>query len=332
MNISLLGTGSWGTALAIQLARREHQVTLWGHRTDAVAAIDQQRENVRYLPGVKLSNNIRLESSLTTTVKGCDALLIATPSHAFREILQQIKTDIDSSTTLIWASKGVEPTSHKLLHQAVEEELGKDHPKAIISGPTFAREVAEGLPTAVTIAADSIDIAHSVAEIFHSKNFRCYTSTDIIGVEIGGATKNVLAIAAGIADGLGFGANTRAALITRGLHELIRLGVALGGKQETFMGMGGLGDLILTCTDNQSRNRRLGLAIGGGENIERAISSINQVVEGAQAARDIVELAKANSIEIPISEQVSLVIHNNKEPQRAVQDLLQRGIKHEMEF
>ncbi|MBT4574244.1 MAG: NAD(P)-dependent glycerol-3-phosphate dehydrogenase [Thiotrichales bacterium] len=332
MNISLLGTGSWGTALAIQLARREHQVTLWGHRTDAVTAIDEQRENVRYLPGVKLSNNIRLESSLTTTVKGCDALLIATPSHAFREILQQIKTDIDSSTTLIWASKGVEPTSHKLLHQAVEEELGKDHPKAIISGPTFAREVAEGLPTAVTIAADSIDIAHSVAEIFHSKNFRCYTSTDIIGVEIGGATKNVLAIAAGIADGLGFGANTRAALITRGLHELIRLGVALGGKQETFMGMGGLGDLILTCTDNQSRNRRLGLAIGGGENIERAISSINQVVEGAQAARDIVELAKANSIEIPISEQVSLVIHNNKEPQRAVQDLLQRGIKHEMEF
>ncbi|MBT3347511.1 MAG: NAD(P)-dependent glycerol-3-phosphate dehydrogenase [Thiotrichales bacterium] len=332
MNISLLGTGSWGTALAIQLARREHQVTLWGHRTDAVAAIDQQRENVRYLPGIKLSDNIQLESSLTTTVKGCDALLIATPSHAFREILQQIKTDIDSSTTLIWASKGVEPTSHKLLHQAVEEELGKDHPKAIISGPTFAREVAEGLPTAVTIAADSIDIAHSVAEIFHSKNFRCYTSTDIIGVEIGGATKNVLAIAAGIADGLGFGANTRAALITRGLHELIRLGVALGGKQETFMGMGGLGDLILTCTDNQSRNRRLGLAIGGGENIERAISSINQVVEGAQAARDIVELAKANSIEIPISEQVSLVIHNNKEPQRAVQDLLQRGIKHEMEF
>jgi len=332
MNISLLGTGSWGTALAIQLARREHQVTLWGHRTDAVTAIDEQRENVRYLPGVKLSNNIRLESSLTTTVKGCDALLIATPSHAFREILQQIRTDIDSSTTLIWASKGVEPTSHKLLHQAVEEELGKDHPKAIISGPTFAREVAEGLPTAVTIAADSIDIAHSVAEIFHSKNFRCYTSTDIIGVEIGGATKNVLAIAAGIADGLGFGANTRAALITRGLHELIRLGVALGGKQETFMGMGGLGDLILTCTDNQSRNRRLGLAIGGGENIERAISSINQVVEGAQAARDIVELAKANSIEIPISEQVSLVIHNNKEPQRAVQDLLQRGIKHEMEF
>ncbi|MBT6617253.1 MAG: NAD(P)-dependent glycerol-3-phosphate dehydrogenase, partial [Thiotrichales bacterium] len=316
----------------IQLARREHQVTLWGHRTDAVAAIDQQRENVRYLPGIKLSDNIQLESSLTTTVKGCDALLIATPSHAFREILQQIRTDIDSSTTLIWASKGVEPTSHKLLHQAVEEELGKDHPKAIISGPTFAREVAEGLPTAVTIAADSIDIAHSVAEIFHSKNFRCYTSTDIIGVEIGGATKNVLAIAAGIADGLGFGANTRAALITRGLHELIRLGVALGGKQETFMGMGGLGDLILTCTDNQSRNRRLGLAIGGGENIERAISSINQVVEGAQAARDIVELAKANSIEIPISEQVSLVIHNNKEPQRAVQDLLQRGIKHEMEF
>jgi glycerol-3-phosphate dehydrogenase (NAD(P)+) len=332
MNISLLGTGSWGTALAIQLARREHQVTLWGHRTDAVAAIDQQRENVRYLPGIKLSDNIQLESSLTTTVKGCDALLIATPSHAFREILQQIRTDIDSSTTLIWASKGVEPTSHKLLHQAVEEELGKDHPKAIISGPTFAREVAEGLPTAVTIAADSIDIAHSVAEIFHSKNFRCYTSTDIIGVEIGGATKNVLAIAAGIADGLGFGANTRAALITRGLHELIRLGVALGGKQETFMGMGGLGDLILTCTDNQSRNRRLGLAIVGGENIERAISSINQVVEGAQAARDIVELAKANSIEIPISEQVSLVIHNNKEPQRAVQDLLQRGIKHEMEF
>ena len=256
-------------------------------------------------------------------------VLIAVPSQPFRSTLQSIQPFLSQETTITWATKGVEKGSLKPLHQVIEEELGENHPKALLSGPTFAREVAKGLPTAVTIAAESSKTAQSVASLFHSETFRCYTSSDIQGVEIGGATKNILAIAAGIADGLGFGANTRAALMTRGLHELMKLGTALGGQQETFMGLSGLGDLILTCTDDQSRNRRMGLAMGSGATVESAQHSIGQVVEGVDAARDVYQLAQQMGIEMPITEQVMEVLHKQKDPQEAVRNLLQRNRKSE---
>ncbi len=327
--VAVLGAGSWGTALAIQLSRNGHNVLLWGHRPEHLQEIAQQRVNERYLPDVELPDNLITETDLQRAVVECEMVLVVVPSGAFRAMLQQLKPHIQAECTLAWATKGVEQSSHKLLHQVVEEELGTTHPKALLSGPTFAKEVAKGLPTAITIASDQSDTAHRVADLFHSETFRCYTSTDLQGVEIGGTTKNILAIAAGIADGLGFGANTRAALMTRGLHEQMKLGIRLGGQQETFMGLSGLGDLVLTCTDDQSRNRRMGLAIGSGSSIEQALEEIGQVVEGIEAARDVSEMAHELGIEMPITEQVALVLHQNKSPRDAVRDLLQRDRKSE---
>ncbi len=324
--VTVLGAGSWGTALSIQLARKGHQVTLWGHRPDHVARIAHERENRRYLPGTPIPDNLATESGLNAATADRDVVVVAVPSHAFRTTLIQLRPAISERTVIVWATKGVERHSHKLLHQVIEEELGAERTKALISGPTFAKEVAAGLPTAVTIASDRLEDARPVAELFHSETFRCYTSSDIPGVEVGGATKNVLAIAAGIADGLGFGANSRAALITRGLHELVRLGLTLGGEPETFMGLGGLGDLVLTCTDDQSRNRRLGLAIGRGETVESAIAEIGQVVEGVEAAREIHQMAMERGVEMPITEQVAEVLHHGKDPHAAVHDLLQRDL------
>lgn len=327
--IAVLGAGSWGTALAIQLGRNGHQVKLWGHRPDHLAEIQQQRENIRYLPGAALPDSLTTEANLQQALSGAMMVLVAVPSSAFRTMLQQLKPFLDDHALLSWATKGVEQESHKLLHQVVEEELGVEHPKAMLSGPSFAREVAQGLPTAITVASDSETAAHTVAELFHSETFRCYTSADLPGVEIGGTTKNILAIAAGIADGLGFGANTRAALMTRGLHEQMKLGIRMGGQQETFMGLSGLGDLVLTSTDDQSRNRRMGLAIGSGASIEQAQDAIGQVVEGLDAARDVNQMAHNLGIEMPITEQVALVLHHGKSPKEAVRDLLRRDRKSE---
>ena len=325
----MLGAGSWGTALAIQLARNGHKVSLWGHRPAHITEIESLRENRQYLPGFLLPESLRTDTDIHSTVEGAEKILLAVPSAVFRNLLQQIKAVIEDDSTLIWATKGVEQVSHKLLHQVVEEELGETHPKALLSGPTFALEVAKGLPTAVTVASNDHQQAHAVAELFHSDIFRCYTSNDLAGVEVGGTTKNILAIAAGIADGLGFGANTRAALMTRGLHEQMKLGIRLNGRQETFMGLSGLGDLVLTCTDNQSRNRRLGLAIGRGHPLQKALDDIGQVVEGVEAARDVSEMADQLGIEMPITEQVAQVLHRGKSPSEAVNTLLQRNRKPE---
>ncbi len=327
--IAVVGAGSWGTALAIQLARNGHQVKLWGHLPDHLAEIERARENRRYLPGAPLPDSLTTEANLQHALAEAVMVLVVVPSSVFRSVLQQLKPYLCDSTLLAWATKGVEKGSHKLLHQVVEEELGAAHPKALLSGPTFAREVAQGLPTAITIASERREVAHAVAELFHSETFRCYTSSDLPGVQIGGTTKNILAIAAGIADGLGFGANTRAALMTRGLHEQMRLGIRLGGEQETFMGLSGLGDLVLTCTDNQSRNRRMGLAVGSGQSIEEALEAIGQVVEGLDAARDVSQMARDLGIEMPITEQVAQVLHQQKSPHEAVRDLLQRERKAE---
>ena len=327
--IAVLGAGSWGTALAIQLARNGNDTLLWGHDPQQIATMRAENENRRFLPGIALPAALQLHDDLTC-IDAVQDLLIVVPSHAFRATLQAITPHLNNSTRISWATKGLEPGSHKLLHQMVAEELG-ECPMAVISGPTFAREVAEGLPTAVTVAANDEYFAMDLARRLHGSNFRAYTSDDITGVEIGGAVKNVLAIAAGIADGLGYGANTRSALITRGLAEMMRLGVSLGGKQETFMGLAGLGDLVLTCTDNQSRNRRFGLALGQGKTAQQALVEIDQVVEGIQTANEVHMLARKFDVDMPITEHVYRVLHDGMSAKDAVTSLLNRDLKPEME-
>ncbi|MEI2743613.1 MAG: NAD(P)H-dependent glycerol-3-phosphate dehydrogenase [Candidatus Competibacter sp.] len=327
--VAVLGLGSWGTALGLLLARNGHAVHLWGHDPKEVALLDQDRQNRRYLPDIPFPPALSAGSSLDRAVDGAKLVLAAVPSHAYGATLLKLRPLLPTRVGFAWATKGLEHESGRFLHQVTEEILGAERSAAVISGPSFAREVALGLPTAVTVAAREMACARRVAALLHGSNLRAYTSTDVIGVELGGAVKNVLAIAAGIADGLGFGANARAALITRGLAEMVRLGLAVGGRRETFMGLAGIGDLVLTCTDDQSRNRRFGLAIGRGETAQAAFAAIGQVVEGAATAREIVRLAELHRVEMPIAEQVDRVLHQGKNPRQAVESLLARDPKPE---
>ncbi len=327
--IAVLGAGSWGTALAIQAARNGHTVRLWGRDPAQMAAMAGARCNLRYIPDVPFPDGLSAMGDLEETVEGADAVLVAVPSYGFRATLEQIAPAIGPKTPVFWASKGLEPGTRKLLHEVAAESVGA-RPLGVVSGPTFAAEVAKGLPTAVTVASDDPLAAADFAACLHCNTFRTYTSGDVIGVELGGATKNVLAIAAGIADGLGFGANTRAALITRGLAELMRLGVRVGGQPETFMGLAGLGDLVLTCTDDQSRNRRLGLALGRGQPVAGAMAAIGQAVEGVKTAPEILALAQTYDIDMPITEQVCRVLTGEVAPQAAVEALLSREPKAEV--
>ena len=328
--IAVIGAGSWGTALAIQLARNGHRVNLWGHEAAHILELEKDQKNAAYLPGIEFPPGIHPQSSLSRTVRGVKHILIVIPSKAYRNFLTQLKPFIGDDTRLFWASKGFEIETGKFLHELVQEELGLQH-YGVISGPTFATEVAKNLPAAVTCAGNMEQSTQEFAELFHGGHFRCYTSSDVIGVEIGGALKNVLAIAVGAADGLGFGANTRAALITRGLSEVMRFGAHMGARNETLMGLSGLGDLILTCTDNQSRNRRFGLAIGEGQSIQQAIDSIGQTVEGYRATRAVFMMAEKNGLSMPIMEQVYRVLYEDKSPITAVKDLESRALKPEIE-
>lgn len=327
--IAILGAGSWGTALALLAARNGCQTLLWGHNPDHVAALAHDRQNRRYLPGHTFPERLRVTASLAEVAAFSDLILVSVPSHAFKTTLTQLKPHFAHTPKIAWASKGFNPDDGCLLHQIVAEVFSPQTLAAILSGPTFAGEVAANLPTAITIASSQPQFAKELAGILHGGLFRTYTSADVIGVEVGGAVKNVLAIAAGIADGLGFGANTRAALITRGLNETIRLGIQLGGKQETFMGLAGLGDLILTCTDNQSRNRRFGLALGLGKDRAAAVAEIGQEIEGVAAAKETYLLAQKYGIEMPITEQTYKVLYEGLSPRIAVQNLLAREQKAE---
>ena len=329
-SVAVLGAGSWGTALALVLARNGHETTLWGHRTGHVEQMVQHRCNQRYLPGIVFPDVLTVSSSISEALSKSTSIVIAVPSHAFREVVQAIAAAECSARHCIWASKGFESGSGKLLHTVFLEEVGEDKPYGVISGPTFAAEVAAELPTAVTIAASSTSAANFFAQLFHNENFRVYTNSDVAGVEVGGALKNVFAIAAGISDGLGFGANARAALVTRGIAEMARFGVTMGGVQETFMGLSGVGDLLMTCTDDQSRNRRFGLALGRGETIDAAMASIDQVVEGYQATLEAHRCADDNDIEMPIVEQVYQVLYSDRKPADAVHQLLGREQKSEV--
>ena len=327
--IAILGAGSWGTALALLAARNGCQALLWGHNPGHMRALAQDRQNVRYLPEQPFPINLAVTSDLAEVAAFSNVILVCVPSRAFKNTLIKLKPYLSDEVKIAWASKGFNPDDGSLLHEIVAEIFSPQTPAAILSGPTFAREVAANLPTAITIASTQPDFAKQLAGFLHGGLFRTYTSSDVIGVEVGGAVKNVLAIAAGIADGLGFGANTRAALITRGLNEIIRLGVELGGKQETFMGLAGLGDLILTCTDNQSRNRRFGLALGLGKDRAAAIQEIGQEIEGVAAAKEAFLLAKKYAIEMPIIEQTYKVLYEGLPPRTAVQNLLAREQKAE---
>lgn len=305
---------------------------LWGHNANHIEALRQDRQNKRYLPEQFFLENLSVTSDLPEAGAFSDLILVCVPSHAFKDTLTKLKPYLSQNAKIAWATKGFNPANGELLHEIVSGLFSKQTPSAILSGPTFAREVAANLPTAVTIASYQPEFANELATILHSGRFRTYTSSDIIGVEVGGAVKNVLAIAAGIADGLGFGANTRAALITRGLSEIIRLGVELGGQQETFMGLSGLGDLILTCTDNQSRNRRFGLALGQGKNKADALNEIQQEIEGISAAKETWLLANKYSIEMPITEQTYRVLYEDLAPLAAVKNLLARDQKSEYQW
>ena len=327
--IAVLGGGSWGTALAVLLATNGQDTRLWARDAAQAAEMASSRCNSRYLPDVTLPPQLQIHSDLGRVMQAAGDVLVVVPTQGFRAVLRQIAPLLSAEARVAWACKGLEPDSCKLLHEVAEEVLGAQRHTAVISGPTFAREVALGLPTAVTIASATPAYAVALAGRVGSSHFRAYTSEDMTGVELGGAVKNVMAIAAGIADGLGFGANTRAALVTRGLAEMMRMGVVLGGQRETFMGLAGLGDLVLTCTDDQSRNRRVGLALARGQTLDEACASVRQVAEGVKAAREVQTLAGKHGVEMPITEQVCHVLYDGLDPHAAVQALLQREQKAE---
>jgi glycerol-3-phosphate dehydrogenase (NAD(P)+) len=315
--------------MAILIARNGHQTCLWGRSSEHIADLKANRCNARYLPGIELPENLQFSSALEECVQKQDIVLVVVPSHAFRATLKQIQPRLNQQTRIAWATKGLDPKTGQLLHETANEIFSGQRAIAIISGPTFATEVARNLPTAITIASPDGRFATELSEILHNQRFRVYTNDDIIGVQLGGAVKNVLAIATGAADGLGFGANSRAAIMTRGLEELMRLGTVIGARQETLMGLAGLGDIVLTCTDNQSRNRRLGIGLGQGKALQEILTEIGQEVEGISAAREIHQLAARHGIEMPISEQVYQVLYANVSPTTAVQNLLVRVQKKE---
>ena len=328
-SICVLGAGSWGTALAILLARNGLKTILWGHNPKHTADLIKHRCNQRYLPETAFPDQLSIRVDLGDAVQQQHTILIAVPSHAFRSILEAIKPYLQTNSRIAWATKGLDAQNLCLLDQVVLETLPNNPSMAILSGPTFATELVASLPTAITVASPDHQFASELAEMLHNPYFRAYTSDDITGVQIGGAVKNVLAIATGVADGLGFGANTRAALVTRGLAEMMRLGLALGGKQETFTGLAGMGDLVLTCTDDQSRNRRLGLSIGKGIDPQTALEAIGQAVEGISTAQYIHQIARQYSVDMPITEQVYNILYQQLSPKTAVNNLLKRRLKAE---
>ncbi|EER47257.1 NAD(P)H-dependent glycerol-3-phosphate dehydrogenase [Actinobacillus minor NM305] len=328
--VTILGAGSYGTALAIALSRNGHKTYLWGHQAEAMQVLAQDRENKAFLPNIPFPEALEIESDLAQALSKANDLLIVVPSHVFADVLKTMKPFIRPEHRIMWATKGLERDTGRLLQEVALQILGENHPLAVLSGPTFAKELAEGLPTAISLASNDPQFADEMQQRIHcSKAFRVYLNTDMIGVQLGGAIKNVIAIGAGISDGMGFGANARTALITRGLAEISRLGLSLGADPKTFMGMAGLGDLVLTCTDNQSRNRRFGLALGQGRKAEEAIAEIGQVVEGFYNTKEAYLLAQKQGVEMPIVEQIYQMLFEGKSATEVTKELLGRERKGE---
>lgn len=329
--ITVLGAGSYGTALAICLARNGHSITLWGRNSAEVALMQQTRSNAKYLPDILLPPSLQLTNDLMAAVAASQDILVVVPSHAFADTLRALKPLLSSHARVAWATKGLEPETGRLLQDVARDILGDAISLAVLSGPTFAKEMAAGLPTAISLSSTDPSFIKHLSDLLHcTRTFRVYTNSDFIGVQLGGAVKNVIAIGAGMADGVGFGANARTALITRGLAEMSRLGAALGAHRDTFMGMAGLGDLVLTCTDNQSRNRRFGLLLGQGHNVDDAMHQIGQVVEGFRNAKEVFNLAQRVGVEMPITEQIYQVLYQGKNVRLAAADLLGRERKDEV--
>lgn len=327
--VAVLGAGSWGSALAMQLLRSGSGAVLWGRNSEHVNAMKAAGRNQRFLPDVPFPPGLELQASLEQAVRSADEVLVAVPSGAFVDIVRQISPWLDQGQGLSWACKGLEPGSGNFLHHAARQYIGQDRPMAVVTGPSFATEVAANLPTAVTVAGPDQDYCTRIAQALHGGNFRAYTSDDIVGAELGGAVKNVLAVATGISDGMGLGNNARAALITRGLAEMMRLGRILGAREQTLTGLAGMGDLVLTSTGDLSRNRRLGLALGAGKTVEEAVTAIGQVVEGVSTSEEVWRLAQRHQVEMPISEQINGIIHHGQDPYRSVRELLAREQKSE---
>lgn len=327
--VAVLGAGSWGTALAALIARHGHSTVLWGRDPVVAAAIDGHHENPRYLPGIALPEALRATTVLPEALADAGLVLVVVPSHAFAETLRALAPLRPAGAGVAWATKGFEPGSGRFLHEVAGEVLGGGVPLAVVTGPSFAKEVAEGLPTALTVHSDDAGFCQQVADALHGPAFRAYTGNDMRGAELGGAMKNVLAVATGVADGMGLGLNARAGLITRGLNEMLRLNIALGGRPETLMGLAGLGDLVLTCTGDLSRNRRLGLALGRGASIADAVRQIGQVVESLQTADEVMRLANTHGIELPIAEGVRDVLHGTVTPAEGLARLMARERKAE---
>jgi glycerol-3-phosphate dehydrogenase (NAD(P)+) len=328
--ITVLGAGSYGTALAICFARNGHQTILWGRGAKQCALMKSERQNKKYLNDCPFPDTLVVEEDLKRAVSASDNLLVVVPSHAFADMLKQVKPMLSDNAKIAWATKGLDPETGDLLQDVAVNVVGSNISLAVLSGPTFAKEMALGLPTAISLSSEDDKFVAELSDLLHcEKLFRVYSNKDFIGVQLGGAVKNVIAIAAGISDGIGFGANARIALITRGLAEMTRLGLALNAEPSTFMGMAGLGDLVLTCTDNQSRNRRFGLALGQGSEVEQAILSIGQVVEGYRNAKEVHTLAQRHNVEMPIVEQVYNVLYSGKDAKIAAADLLSRDRKFE---
>ncbi|OSN11463.1 glycerol-3-phosphate dehydrogenase [Lonsdalea iberica] len=329
-SMTVIGAGSYGTALAITLARNGHNVVLWGHDPVHVQALQDARCNQAFLPDVPFPDTLRPESDLARAVAASPNILVVVPSHVFGDVLRQIKPYLRADARIVWATKGLEAETGRLLQDVAREALGDAIPLAVLSGPTFAKELAAGLPTAIALASTDSQFADDLQELLHcGKSFRVYRNPDFIGVQLGGAVKNVIAIGAGMSDGMGFGANARTALITRGLTEMTRLGVALGADPSTFMGMAGLGDLVLTCTDDQSRNRRFGMMLGQGMRVDAARDQIGQVVEGYRNTKEVMALSKRLNVEMPITEQLWQVLYCGKDAREAALSLLGRSRKDE---
>lgn len=330
ITMTVLGAGSYGTSLAISLARNGAHVILWGHEPEHMAQLEMDRANEAFLPDVPFPESLIISADLEAAVQASRDLLVVVPSHVFGEVLTNVKPFLRDDSRICWATKGLEPETGRLLKDVAVEAIGETVPLAVLSGPTFAKELAAGMPTAIAVSSPDDTFVRDLQEKIHcSKTFRVYSNADFIGMQLGGAVKNVIAIGAGMSDGIGFGANARTALITRGLAEMCRLGAAMGAQAETFMGMAGLGDLVLTCTDNQSRNRRFGLALGQGKSVDQAQIDIGQVVEGYRNTKEVWALAQRYGVEMPISEQIYQVLYQGKDAREAAKDLLAREKKYE---
>lgn len=329
-SMTVIGAGSYGTALAITLARNGHPVVLWGHDPKHIEVLQRERCNQAFLPDVPFPDTLLLETDLARALAASRDVLVVVPSHVFGDVLRQLRPYLRSDARIVWATKGLEAETGRLLQDVAREALGETIPLAVVSGPTFAKELAAGLPTAIALAATDSTFADDLQRLLHcGKSFRVYSNPDFIGVQLGGAVKNVIAIGAGMSDGIGFGANARTALITRGLAEMSRLGAALGADPATFMGMAGLGDLVLTCTDNQSRNRRFGIMLGQGMGVQEAQDKIGQVVEGYRNTKEVLALAQRYGVEMPITEQIYQVLYCHKDAREAATTLLGRTRKDE---